>query len=55
MCLGIPGPITEVWREDGAPMARADFAGHARRVCRPESAQTRTWRTGAEPAAAAAS
>ena len=33
MCLGIPGRITEVWDEDGAPMAHADFAGQVRRVC----------------------
>lgn len=34
MCLGIPGRITETWRrDDGAPMARADFAGEAREVC----------------------
>ena len=33
MCLGIPGRITEVWREGAAPMARADFAGTERRVC----------------------
>lgn len=34
MCLGIPGRITEKYtREDGAPMARADFAGEMRDVC----------------------
>jgi hydrogenase expression/formation protein HypC len=33
MCLGIPGRITQVWAEDGAPMAHADFAGQTRRVC----------------------
>jgi len=33
MCLGIPGRITEVWDEDGAPMAHVDFAGQVRRVC----------------------
>jgi hydrogenase expression/formation protein HypC len=33
MCLGIPGRITEVWREGEAPMAHADFAGAKRRVC----------------------
>ena len=33
MCLGIPGRIIEVWHEDGAPMARADFDGRLRRVC----------------------
>ncbi len=33
MCLGIPGRITEVWQEDEAPMARADFGGAVRRVC----------------------
>ena len=33
MCLGIPGRITKVWHEDGAPMAHADFDGRRRRVC----------------------
>jgi hydrogenase expression/formation protein HypC len=33
MCLGIPGRITEVWKEGEAPMAHADFAGRVRRVC----------------------
>lgn len=33
MCLGIPGRITEVWNEAGAPMAHADFAGRTRRIC----------------------
>ncbi len=33
MCLGIPGRITEVWQEGGAPMAHADFAGTRRRIC----------------------
>lgn len=34
MCLGIPGRITEVWaREDGAPMAHADFVGEVKKVC----------------------
>jgi hydrogenase expression/formation protein HypC len=33
MCLGIPGRITEVWRDGAAPMAQADFAGQVRRVC----------------------
>jgi hydrogenase expression/formation protein HypC len=32
MCLGIPGRITEVWDEDGAPMANVDFAGQVRRI-----------------------
>jgi hydrogenase expression/formation protein HypC len=34
MCLGIPGRITGTWTgDDGAPMARADFAGELRDVC----------------------
>jgi hydrogenase expression/formation protein HypC len=33
MCLGIPGRIVEVWEENGARMARADFAGELRKVC----------------------
>lgn len=33
MCLGIPGRITEIWTEDGTPMAHADFAGTVHRTC----------------------
>lgn len=33
MCLGVPGRITEVWNEGGAPMANADFYGEVRKVC----------------------
>jgi hydrogenase expression/formation protein HypC len=33
MCLGIPGRITDVWEEGGAPMADADFGGTQRRIC----------------------
>jgi hydrogenase expression/formation protein HypC len=31
MCLGVPGQITERWQaDDGALLARADFAGETR-------------------------
>jgi hydrogenase expression/formation protein HypC len=30
MCLGVPGIIQERWEEDGALLARADFAGEER-------------------------
>jgi hydrogenase expression/formation protein HypC len=33
MCLGIPGRITEIWHEDGATYAHADFVGEIRRIC----------------------
>lgn len=33
MCLGVPGRISEIWNEDGAIMAHADFVGETRRVC----------------------
>jgi hydrogenase expression/formation protein HypC len=33
MCLGIPGRVTEIWKEGDAPMAHADFAGTRRRIC----------------------
>ena len=34
MCLGVPGRIVRVWkREDGAPMAEAEFVGEARDIC----------------------
>lgn len=32
MCLAIPGQIIERWEENGAPFARADFAGEERRI-----------------------
>jgi len=33
MCLGIPGRITKVWEQGGAPMADVDFAGTPRPIC----------------------
>ena len=33
MCLGIPGRIVEIWHEDGATLAHADFDGQRRRIC----------------------
>lgn len=33
MCLGIPGKITEIWQEDGATYAQADFVGDNRKIC----------------------
>jgi len=33
MCLGIPGRITEIWHEDGAAYAHADFVGESRKIC----------------------
>jgi len=31
--LGVPGRITEIWREDGAAYARADYVGETRKLC----------------------
>ena len=33
MCLGVPGRITEIWQQDGAAYAHADFVGEIRRIC----------------------
>jgi hydrogenase expression/formation protein HypC len=33
MCLGVPGRITEIWHEDGAAYAHADFVGDTRKIC----------------------
>lgn len=33
MCLGVPGRITEIWHEDGAAYAHADFVGETRKIC----------------------
>lgn len=33
MCLGVPGRITEIWEDDGALLAHADFAGEVRKIC----------------------
>ena len=33
MCLGIPGKVTETYREDDVLMGKVDFGGVAKRVC----------------------
>lgn len=33
MCLGVPGRITEIWHEDSARYAHADFVGEVRKIC----------------------
>lgn len=33
MCLGVPGQVIEVYREDGLLMGRVDFGGVVKRVC----------------------
>ncbi len=33
MCLGIPGKVTETYREHDVLMGKVDFGGVARRVC----------------------
>lgn len=32
MCLGVPGRILERWEDDGALLARGDFAGEQRTI-----------------------
>ena len=34
MCLGIPGRVTETYREHDVLMGKVDFGGVLRRVCR---------------------
>ncbi|MGD2051944.1 MAG: HypC/HybG/HupF family hydrogenase formation chaperone [Acidimicrobiia bacterium] len=33
MCLGVPGKVTEVYDQDGTPMAKVDFGGITKEVC----------------------
>ena len=33
MCLGIPGRLTEIGRQDDLPMGKVDFGGITKRVC----------------------
>jgi hydrogenase expression/formation protein HypC len=33
MCLGIPGRVTETYREHDVLMAKVDFSGVCKRVC----------------------
>jgi hydrogenase expression/formation protein HypC len=33
MCLGIPGRVTDTYREHGVLMGRVEFAGVTKRVC----------------------
>lgn len=33
MCLGVPGRVTETYREHDVLMGKVDFGGVARRVC----------------------
>lgn len=33
MCLGVPGRVTEIYREDDLLMGRVDFGGVSKRVC----------------------
>ncbi|MEV4351441.1 HypC/HybG/HupF family hydrogenase formation chaperone [Actinoplanes sp. NPDC049596] len=33
MCLGVPGQVTAIEREDGLPMGTVDFGGVRKRVC----------------------
>ena len=33
MCLGIPGRVTEIYREHDVLMGKVDFGGISRRVC----------------------
>ena len=33
MCLGVPGKVTDAYREHGVLMGKVEFGGVARRVC----------------------
>ena len=33
MCLGIPGKVTEIYRENDVLMGKVDFGGVAKRIC----------------------
>jgi hydrogenase expression/formation protein HypC len=33
MCLGVPGRVLEIDREDGLLMAKVDFGGVRKRIC----------------------
>jgi hydrogenase expression/formation protein HypC len=33
MCLGIPGKVTDTYREHGVLMGKVDFGGVCKRVC----------------------
>jgi hydrogenase expression/formation protein HypC len=33
MCLGVPGRVTEIFREDDLLMGKVDFGGISKRVC----------------------
>ncbi len=33
MCLGIPGKITEIYRQDDLPMGKVEFGGIIKEVC----------------------
>jgi hydrogenase expression/formation protein HypC len=33
MCLGIPGKVTDTYREHGVLMGKVDFGGVSKRVC----------------------
>ncbi len=33
MCLGVPGRIAEIWNENGATYAHAEFVGEIRKIC----------------------
>jgi hydrogenase expression/formation protein HypC len=33
MCLGIPGRVAEIYRENGLVMGKIDFGGVVRRAC----------------------
>ena len=41
MCLGIPGRVTETYREHDVLMGKVEFGGVARRVCLEHVPETR--------------
>ncbi|MCI0460116.1 MAG: HypC/HybG/HupF family hydrogenase formation chaperone [Gemmataceae bacterium] len=41
MCLGIPGRVTELYRENDVQMGKVDFGGVSKRVCLEHVPETR--------------
>lgn len=42
MCLGVPGRITEIYREDDLLMGKVDFGGISKRVCLEHTPEVQT-------------
>jgi hydrogenase expression/formation protein HypC len=42
MCLGVPGRVTEIYREDDLLMGKVDFGGISKRVCLEHTPEVQT-------------